>query len=86
MNLRGSSFSAHAGHDLPTRTAPTVGIFDAPTVGGIVGGLSVEWSAHILSALDALTDPETWAGDDATKRAAVAQVESYISQLFNGDT
>jgi hypothetical protein len=59
--------------------APTVGIFDAPTVGLCI---NVEWAGHVDGALERLLWPDAWEGDDATKQFAVSQITALLVSLM----
>lgn len=62
------------------RAAPTVGIFDEPTV---CTNINVEWLGHIIGVLEALLQPDAWLGDDSEHRRIEDNIHTLLE--FTGE-
>ena len=66
----------------PTRkkalTPPSVGMFDSPTA---CVQVNLEWSSHVIGALESLSQMDSWRGSDATQFQALQEVEKLFNAL-----
>lgn len=58
--------------------APTPGIFDPPYA---CVPINIFWVSHILGALEVLTQPDSWSGDNDEKYRAEQEIEKIINRL-----
>jgi hypothetical protein len=66
----------------PTRkkalTPPSVGMFDSPTA---CVQVNLEWSSHVIGALESLSQMDSWRGNDLTQFQALQEVEKLFNAL-----
>jgi len=62
-------------------SAPAAGSLDAPLVWLRV---NADWLGHVVGLLDALTEPDAWAGDEVERDRAVQEVERLLAGIGEG--